>query len=182
MNTDSSENSEITVETSRMINSEIASQMSRKFVEKKTDLNSHILELLNTAFEEKILPSIENAIASNKEFREAKWDLRSGGRHPDKVVQMTQKSDLKSHRQQKGKTDQQTQELEQNFHRLIGTSGNQKDHHGENLVNSDEGADDRYDTIWHVAPVRFAYAFREQGVCELHFNYSFAELCNAFSF
>ena len=42
-NTNLSENSEITVETSRMINSEISSQMSRKIEEMKSDLNSHIL-------------------------------------------------------------------------------------------------------------------------------------------
>ena len=38
----------------------------------KSDLNSHIIELLNTAIEEKTLPSIENAIASNMEARETK--------------------------------------------------------------------------------------------------------------
>ena len=36
LNTNSSENSEITVETSRMINSEISSQMSRKMEEMKS--------------------------------------------------------------------------------------------------------------------------------------------------
>ena len=129
-----------------MINSEILSQMSRKLVEMESELNSHILEVLNTAIEEKILPSIENARASNKEGRETKWDLRSGGRHPDKLVQTTQKSDLKSHRQQRSKTDQQAQELEEIFPRLIATSGNQKDHYRENSVNSDEGEDGGYDT------------------------------------
>ena len=147
MNTNLSENSEITVETSRMINSEISSQMSRKLVEMKSDLNSHILEVLKTAIEEKILPSIENAIASNREVKEAKLELRSGGRHPDKVAQTTQKSDLKSHRQQRGKFDQKAQELKEHFPRLIATSGNQKDHYRENLVNSEKGDDDGYDTI-----------------------------------
>ena len=72
LNTNLSESSENTVETSRMINSEISSQMSRKLVEMKSDLNSHILEVLNTAIEEKILPSMENAIASSRELRDAK--------------------------------------------------------------------------------------------------------------
>ena len=115
LNTNLSENKDITVETSRMINSEILSLMSRKSVEMKSDLNSHILEVLNTAIEEKILPSIENALACNREVRDAKWDLQP---------------------------DQQTQELEENFPT---TSGNQKDHYRENLVNSDEGDDDGYD-------------------------------------
>ena len=54
LNTNLSENSEITVETSRMINSEISSQMSRKLEEMKSDLNSHILEVINSAIEERI--------------------------------------------------------------------------------------------------------------------------------
>ena len=146
MNTNLSEKSEITVETSRMINSEISFQMSGKLLEMKSDLNSYILEVLITAIEEKILPSIEKTIASIREVRETKRDLRSGERHPDKVVGKTQKSDLKSYTQQRGKTDQQAQELEENNPMLIATSGNRKDHHSENLVNSDEGDDDGYDT------------------------------------
>ena len=58
---------------------------------------------------------------------------------------MTQKSDLKSQRQHRGKSDQQAQELEENFLRLIATSSNQKDHYRENLVNSDEVDEDGSD-------------------------------------
>ena len=46
LNTNLSENSEITVETSRMISSEISSQMSRKIEEMKSDLNSLFWRLL----------------------------------------------------------------------------------------------------------------------------------------
>ena len=115
--------------------------MSRNLVDMKSDLISHILEVLNS--QDKILPSIENAIASSREVRNAKWGLRSGGRHPDKVVQMTEKSDLKSQKQHRGKSDQQAQELEEAFPRLIAT---QKDHYRENLKNPDVGDDDGYDT------------------------------------
>ena len=80
LNTNLSENSEITVETSRAISSEISSQMSRKLEEMKSDLNSHILEVINSAIDEKILPSIENVIANKRETKNAKWDLRSDGR------------------------------------------------------------------------------------------------------
>ena len=62
LNTNLSENSEITVETSRAINSEISSQMSRKLEEKRSDLNSHTLKAIKSAIEEKLLPSIENVI------------------------------------------------------------------------------------------------------------------------
>ena len=57
-----SENSVNTAETKRMINSEISSQMSRKLEEIKSDLNSRIMELINSAIEGKILSSIENAV------------------------------------------------------------------------------------------------------------------------
>ena len=59
LNTNPSENSEITVETNRLINSEISSQMSRKLEELKTDLNSHIFDVINSALEERVLPSIK---------------------------------------------------------------------------------------------------------------------------
>ena len=103
LNTNLSENSEITVETSRAISSEISSQMSRKLEEMKSDLNSHILEVINSAIDEKILPSIENVIANKRETKNAKWDLRSDGRHPDRNIQMTQNSDLESHGRHKSK-------------------------------------------------------------------------------
>ena len=67
----------------------------------KSDLNSHILEVINSAIEGKILPSIENVISNNGEARNAKWDLRSDGRHPDRNIQITQNSDLESHGRQK---------------------------------------------------------------------------------
>ena len=69
LNTNLSENSEITAETSRAISSEISSQMSRKLEEMKSDLNSHILEAINSAIDEKILPSIENVIANKRETK-----------------------------------------------------------------------------------------------------------------
>ena len=97
LNTNLSENSEITVETSRAISSEISSHMSRKLEEMKSDLNSHILEVINSAIDEKILPSIENVITNKREAKNTKWDLRSDERHPDNNIQMTQNSDLESH-------------------------------------------------------------------------------------
>ena len=62
--TNVSENSDFTGETSRAINSENSSQMSRKIEEMKSDLNSQILVFINSAIEEKVIPSIKNAIGS----------------------------------------------------------------------------------------------------------------------
>ena len=59
LNTNVSENSEITAETSRAINSDISSQMSRKLEEMKLVLDLHILDVMNSAIEEKVIPSIK---------------------------------------------------------------------------------------------------------------------------
>ena len=142
LNTNLSENSEITVETSRMINSEISSQMSRKIEEMKSDLNSHILEDINSAIEERIN---ENVIASSREVKNTKWDLRSDGRHPDRNIQTTQNSDLESHGRHKSKFCQQVQDSGENFPKLITTSSNQNNHRRENLVDFEQSDDDGYD-------------------------------------
>ena len=147
LNTNLSENREITVETSRMINSEISSQMSRKIEEMKSDLNSHILEVNNSAIEERILPSIENVIASSREVKNTKWDLRSDGRHPDRNIQTTQNSDIESHGRQKNKFCQQVQGSGENFPKLFTTSSNQNIHRRQNLVDFEQSDDDGYDMV-----------------------------------
>ena len=126
LNTNLSENSEITVETRRAIGSEISSQMSRKLKEMKSDLNSYILEVINSAIDEKILPSIENVIANKMEAKNTKWDLRSDGRHPDRNIQMNQNSDLESHGRHKSTFCQQVQDSGENIPRLIATSSKPK--------------------------------------------------------
>ena len=55
-------NSEITDVSSRAFNSENSPQMSRRFEEIKSNLNSHISEVLNTAIEEKVLPTIRSVV------------------------------------------------------------------------------------------------------------------------
>ena len=51
LNTNYSENSGMTVETSRAISSEISSQLSRKLEEMQTNLNSHILDAIIAVIE-----------------------------------------------------------------------------------------------------------------------------------
>ena len=147
LNTNLSENSEITAETSRAISLEISSQMSRKLEEMKSDLNSHILEVINSAIDEKILPSIENVIANKRETKNAKWDLRSDGRHPDRNIQMTQNSDLESLGRHKSNFCQQVQDSGENFPKLIATSGNQNNHCRENPLDFEQSDDDGYDMV-----------------------------------
>ena len=62
LNTNSRENSEIKIETTRMINEEISIQMSRKLNEIKNSLNVRIQDAIKSAITEKILPSIQKTL------------------------------------------------------------------------------------------------------------------------
>ena len=93
------------------------------------------------------MPSIENVITSNRENKNANWDLRSDGRHPDRNTQMTQNSDLESHGRHKNKFCQQVQDSGENFLKLFVTSSNQSNHRRENLVDFEQSDDDGYDMV-----------------------------------
>ena len=142
LNTNLSENSEITVETSRAISSEISSQMSRKLEEMKSDLNSHIMEVINSAIDEKILPSIENVIVNHRECKNAKLDLRSDGRHPSRNVPMDQTLDLGSYGRHKIKFGPQVQDSGENFPRLNKTANNLPSHRIECSEDSEQSEND----------------------------------------
>ena len=60
--TNSRENSEITIETTRLINEEITKQMSRKLNEIKMSLNSQIQNAISTAIVNTVLPSIQKTL------------------------------------------------------------------------------------------------------------------------
>ena len=78
INTNSRENSGITIETARLINNEITSQMTRKLDEIRSDLNSQILEGINSAITEKVLPSIQNVLGVQNPESDAIRDSQSG--------------------------------------------------------------------------------------------------------
>ena len=60
--TNSMENSEIIIETTRLINEEISNQMLRRLNEIKTSLNSQIQDAITTAIASSVLPSIQNTL------------------------------------------------------------------------------------------------------------------------
>ena len=64
LNTNSRENSEITIETTKMINEEISNQMAGKLNEIKTSLNSQIQSAISAAITNTILPSIQNTLGT----------------------------------------------------------------------------------------------------------------------
>ena len=134
MNTNVSENSEITVETSRAINSEISSQMSRKLEEMRSDLNSHILNAIDSAIEEKVIPSIRNALESQNSTKNTNTDLRSAGPHPSTFGQVRPQRDLRSVRPQQQIAGKASQDAKKDILRLVTMSSNQINHQREDSV------------------------------------------------
>ena len=67
-NTNISVNNGFIAETSRAVNSEIASQLFRKLEEVRIDLKAHVVEAINSAIEEKVLPTIQNPLNVHSKF------------------------------------------------------------------------------------------------------------------
>ena len=141
-NTSASENIEITVETSRAINSEISSKKSRKLEEMRSDPNSHILSAIDSAIEEKVIPSIRNVLESQNTH----LDLRSDGPHPGTFNQVRPHRDLRldgPHQQIAGKT---SLDVKKDLPRSVATNSNQINRQRENPVDSYQSdEDDGYD-------------------------------------
>ena len=72
-NTNCREISEITVETSRRINCEIASQMSKNLGDIKSDLNSQVLQAINLEIAEKDHPTHQNCLGTQENRFNGKW-------------------------------------------------------------------------------------------------------------
>ena len=151
LNTNVSENSEITVETSRAINSEISSQMSRKLDEMRSDLNSHILNAIDSAIKEKVIPSLRNALESQNSTKNTIADLRSDGPHPSTFGRVRPQRDLRSVGPQQQIAGKASQEAKKDFPRLVTMSSNQINHQRENSVGScgsdDENGYDSTETV-----------------------------------
>ena len=82
LNSNSRENSEIAIETTRLINEEISNQMSIKLNEVKTSLNSQIQEAITAAITNTVLPSIQNTLEMQGRPNFTTVDRGSNGLHP----------------------------------------------------------------------------------------------------
>ena len=80
--TNSRENSEATIETTRLINEEIANQMSKKLNEIKTSLHFQIQNAITAAVTHTVLPSIQNTLEMQKRANFTMVDQASNGLHP----------------------------------------------------------------------------------------------------
>ena len=81
LNTNSRENSEITIETTRLISEEISSQMSRKLNEVKTNLSSQVQEAITDAITNTVLPAIQNTLETQGRLDFTMVDRGSNGPH-----------------------------------------------------------------------------------------------------
>ena len=143
LNTNLDENSGLTVETSRAISSEVSSQMSRKLAEMTCDLNTRILDAINTAIENRVLPSIRNAVGSQNSSKKTNLDLRSDGPHPSNFSQVHPQRDCRSNGQHPEDVSQVAHDAQTDFPRLVATSSNRINHHRKNSVDSHQ-SDDEY--------------------------------------
>ena len=153
LNNNPSENSCLTIETRRVISSEISSQMSRKFQEMQTSLNSQILDVINTAIDTRVLPSIKNAVRRQNSAKNTSLDLRSDGLHEDTAAPGKSQKDLRSNGLHPENTSKSYQDAQNEFPRLISIKNNQTNHRRENSgdsqVSDDEyGYDTRISTIF----------------------------------
>ena len=143
-----SENSCLTIETSRAISSEISSQMSRKFQEMQNSLNSQILDVINTTIDTRVLPSIKNAVKRQNSAENTNLDLRSDGLHEDAAAPENSQKDLRSNRLHPENVNKSYQDAQNEFPRLISIKNNQTHHRSENSVDSQVSDDEYgYDTL-----------------------------------
>ena len=124
LNNHSSENSCLTLETSRAISSEISSQMWRKFQEMQTSLKSQILDVINTAIDTRVLPSIKNAVRRQNSAKNTNLDLRSDGLHQDTAAPENSQKDLRSNRLHPENINKSYQDAQNEFPRLISIKNN----------------------------------------------------------
>ena len=96
LNTNSRENSEVTIETTRLINEEISNQMSRRLNEIKSSLNSQIQNAISVAIADTVLPSIQNTLEMQGRTNFAMVDRESNGLHPNPKAGNFTKEDQRS--------------------------------------------------------------------------------------
>ena len=79
LNSNTRENSEITTETTRIFGDETASHVTRKLNDIRSSLKLRIQEAINTAFTERLLPSIENSLVARGRSNITMEDQRTNG-------------------------------------------------------------------------------------------------------
>ena len=126
LNTNCRENSEIAIETTRLINEEISNQMSRKLNEVKTSLNSQIQEAITAAITSTVLPSIQNTLEKQGRPNFTTVDRGSNGLHPSPRSTDFTIRDRRSSGLQRNAEVGNSQKLWENRHRTCFTQENSR--------------------------------------------------------
>ena len=142
LNTNLSENSYLTVETSRAISSEISSHLSRKFEKMQSSLNSQILDVINAAIDTRVLPSIKNGVRRQNSAKKTSLDFRSDGLHQDNAAQENSQKDLRSNRLHPENASKSAQDAQNEFPMLISIKSNQTSRRRENSADSQQSDDE----------------------------------------
>ena len=110
-------------------------------------LNSQILDVINTAIDTRVLPSIKNATRRQNSAKITSLALRSDGLHQDNAAQENSQKDLRSNRLHPENGNKSAQDAQNEFPRLLSINNNQTNHCRENSVDSQQSDDEfGYDT------------------------------------
>ena len=112
--TNNRENSEITIETTGLINEEISYQISRRLSEIKTSLNSQIQDAITSAITSTILPSIQNKLEMQRRTKFTMVDRGSAGPHSGLKAANSTKADQRSSGLQRNPEAENTQKTWEN--------------------------------------------------------------------
>ena len=134
--TNSRENSEITIETTRLINDEISSQLRRKLNEIKTSLNSQIQNAISAAITNTVLPSIQNTLNMQGEPNFTIVDPRSNEPHQGLKATSSASKDLSSSERQRNPGAEITQETWGKRSKTSPVEGNHRHMSRESSVDS----------------------------------------------
>ena len=156
--TNSRENSEITIETTRMINEEISNQMSRKLNEIKNSLGFQIQAAINTTITEKILPSIQNTLEMQGRDNYTKVDRGSIELHDKAKSDNFTTGERRSSGLQRNSEVENTQNSWENRPKRCFIQENNRQMSLQSSVDSDNGEQnrDRYDFVFNVRDFGFS--------------------------
>ena len=112
--TNSGENSDITVKTTRLNNEEISSQMSRRLNEIKTSLNSRLQDAITSAITSTVLRSIQNTLEMQGRTNFTTVDRGFVGPHPGPKAANSIMEDQRSSGLQRNPEAQNTQKTWEN--------------------------------------------------------------------
>ena len=116
--------------------------MSRKFEELQSSLNSQVLDVINTAIDTRVLPSIKNAVRRQNSAKITSLHLRSDGLHQDGAAQENSQKDLRSNRLHPENANKSAQDAQNEFPRLISIESSQTNCCRENSVDSQQSEDE----------------------------------------